>query len=63
MSLHEYQCGVKLWKDDLPFYALIMAAMLGADDENVVKLQAMFPETYRELDIRYNAAGGVHPDD
>jgi len=46
-----------------PFYALIMAAMRGADTDNLDKLRAAFPEVYRELRERYNAPGGQIPTD
>ena len=64
MSLYEYAVSKQLSDQhgqDAPFYALIMAAMRQADSVNVVALRAAFPETYAELDARYNAPGGVLP--
>jgi hypothetical protein len=58
MSLYDYQRGIEIYKEDEPFYALIMAAMLKADSDNAFKLERIFPETWRELRKRYNAPGG-----
>lgn len=58
MSLHEYQIAIKLRNQDVPFYALIMAAMLRADTKNLSALQLHFPEVFDELDERYNMPGG-----
>lgn len=59
MSHHEYMCSVELARQDAPFAALVMAAMRQADTENAAKLRAAFPETWAELDARYNAPGGL----
>jgi hypothetical protein len=61
MSLHEYQYAIELDKADAPFYGLIMAAMLRADGDNIVALRSIFPETYQELDMRYNTPGARLP--
>jgi len=58
MSLFDYQRGIEIYKEDEPFYALIMAAMLKADTNNVAKLQRVFPDVWLELQHRYNAPGG-----
>lgn len=58
MTLHSYLRAVELFKNDEPFYALIMAAMLKADSDNMFRLQRVFPETWRELHERYNTPGG-----
>ena len=63
MSLFDYYTAVKLAKDDTAFYALIMAAMMRADGVNSIKLAEMFPETFTELTLRYNSAGGHLKDD
>lgn len=57
MSYHEYQASKEL--DRAPFYALIMAAMRGADSFNEIKLRAAWPEVWDELYARYHAPGGV----
>jgi len=61
MSLHDYQKSRQLERE--PFYALIMAAMRNADAANLELLQSAWPEVWRELSDRYNAPGGVLPDD
>lgn len=58
MSLHSYLRAIELMKEDEPFYALIMAAMLKADSTNLPKLERMWPATAQELKMRYNAPGG-----
>jgi TorA maturation chaperone TorD len=60
MSLNDYQESqqIGVW-EDWTFYALIMAAMRKADDENLAKLESVFPETLAELRARYNAPGGA----
>ena len=59
MSLHEYHTSLKINGEDYPFYALIMAAMRQADDDNLKRLQYVFPWVFDELQQRYDAGGGV----
>jgi len=40
-----------------------MSAMRQADTYNLTKLQAMWPEIWEELDARYNAPGGLLPEE
>ncbi len=63
MSLYDYKAAVTLWRQDPPFYSLIMAAMYRADSDNIERLREAFPETWAELDARYRAPGGVLPTD
>ena len=63
MSLYDYRAAQEIVTADPPFYALIMAAMRKADTVNMAKLRAAFPDTYREVEARYNAAGAVLPED
>lgn len=63
MSIHEYYEAVNISKDDPPFYALIMAAMIRADSANLEILKLVFPKTYEEVQARYNSPGGHLPDD
>ncbi len=58
MSYYDYRMSEQLAAKDTPFYALIMAAMRRADSMNENKLKAMFPDTWKELQERYNAPGG-----
>lgn len=57
MSLYDYQASRRI-SGDVPFYALIMAAMRQADTANYAALRAAFPQIAAELDDRYNAPGG-----
>ena len=59
MSLYDYTVSKTLHDQDAPFYALIMAAMMRADSQNLSLLQAVFPDTWIELQARYNAPGGA----
>jgi hypothetical protein len=59
MSLYDYKVSMEMGMNDYPFYALIMAAMRKADTDNLFRLQRLFPETWQELRIRYNAPGGL----
>lgn len=61
MSYHEYTVSQWLASQDLPFYALIMAAMRKADTINSEKLHAMFPSVWHELQTRYESPGGLLP--
>jgi hypothetical protein len=58
MSLHEYRYSQLEAIRNAPFYALIMAAMRGADTFNAVRLRAAFPSVWEELQERYNAPCG-----
>ena len=59
MSLHEYGQAIELHRSGVQFYALIMAAMWGADTENTEKLRAAWPDVWSEVYARYHAPGGV----
>jgi hypothetical protein len=58
MSLYDWTKAVELRKNDVPFYALLMAAVLRADDLNLAKLNIMFPAMVTEVQARYDAPGG-----
>ena len=62
MSLYDYQESQKA-SAEYDFYALLMAAMRNADTINAEKLKALFPEEYAELNQRYNAPGGLLPNE
>ena len=57
MSLFDYEVSIDLERHDLPFNALIMAAMRRADTDNMNMLKAMWPAVYDELHARYHAPG------
>jgi len=59
MSKYDYDQSRELDKGNWSFYALIMAAMRGADDQNARLLRGVFPDTWNELQARYNAPGGL----
>jgi len=64
IGLHSYHKALRLHRRDEPFYALIMAAMLKADSDNIAKLREAWPHVHEELDRRYNARRlGVLPED
>jgi hypothetical protein len=69
MSLYDYKVSQSLDRkgccgaQDIPFYALIMAAMRKADDINTNLLRQCWPDVWDELQRRYNAPGGVLPED
>lgn len=57
MSYYDYKQSRKA--SEYGFYSLIMAAMRNADDINMAKLKAAWPNIFEELKARYNAPGGV----
>ncbi|MFN7131996.1 MAG: hypothetical protein ACK4N5_07930 [Myxococcales bacterium] len=61
MSLYDYKASQKLEAQDVPFDALLMAAMHKADTDNLAQLVAGWPELWAELRARYEAPGGVLP--
>lgn len=63
MSRHDYERSYDLARRDEPFYALIMAAMRKADSMNAARLRREFPDTWNELQARYDAPAGLLPDD
>jgi len=63
MSLHEYKTSEAISREHPPFYALIMAAMREAGSANIELLCSAWPEVWAELQARYNAPGGVLPED
>lgn len=59
MSLYEYETALQLnlRHIDIPFYSLIMAAIIRADSNNIEVLKCAFPEIYDEVLLRYH--GGL----
>ena len=51
---YAYQKARELEKEDVPFYALILAAMRKADGDNTYKLRSQWPEVWQYLAHRYN---------
>jgi len=58
MSLYDYEASREI-SYEIPFYALIMAAIRNADTDNTEKLKREWPEVYNEFFQRYNAPGGI----
>lgn len=58
MSLYDYEKSRDINLKDYSFAALIMGAMRKADDINLAKLEASFPDILNELKERYNSPGG-----
>lgn len=67
MSWHHYEAGreieAAMHERDWPFYGLVQAAMRRADTANRDLLKAAWPEVWEDLKARYDAPGGVLPDD
>jgi hypothetical protein len=63
MTRFDYEASKHLLQGDPPFYALIMAAMRKADDENLSYLKHGWYGVWQELQERYNAPGGTLPTD
>lgn len=61
MSYEEYVISKRLIESGPPFHSLIMAAMRKADSDNVLRLRAMWPGVWEELETRYNTPGGLIP--
>lgn len=63
MNYHDFLVARDLERQDLPFYALVQAAMRRASNGNLEKLQLVFPEVWQDLQARYQAAGGLLPEE
>lgn len=61
MSHYDYELSKHLAKGDPPFAALIMAAYRKADTYNAAHLRLAFPGITTELQMRYDAPGGLLP--
>ena len=58
LNLIDYKLSQHLSQMDIPFDALIAAAMRKADSTNLEDLKRSWPTTYKDLQKRYNAGGG-----
>ena len=63
MSHYDYKTSLQIAAKDYPFYAIIMAALLQADTDNLYKLRSVFPQAWEELSKRYHAPGGLLEDE
>lgn len=59
LNIIDYKVSQRLSFYDLPFSALIAAAMRKADSNNIEKLKSAWPETFADLQKRYNGPGGA----
>ncbi len=57
MSLYDYQTSREIAAEYDTFFAILMAAMRLADSENAMALRSAFPDTWSELQARYEARG------
>lgn len=58
---YEYAVARRIRGERHPFYALIMAALEDADEENLRRLRLGFEDVWQELLARHAAPGGVLP--
>lgn len=63
MSQYDYERSKEIASRGYPFYALIMAAMRQADTDNLEMLKKCWPSVHNELFGRYNAPGGILPEE
>lgn len=63
MSLYDYRISKLIAAEDPPFAALIMAALRKADTGNAMLLREAWPDICEELQVRYDAPGGVLAND
>ena len=54
MSHYDYKKACELFFEDIPFYAIIMAAFMKGDRTNLAKLKIAFPDVFEELNERYH---------
>ena len=59
MSIYDYEQSQEYAARRFSFNALIMAAMRKADTDSAYALRLAWPDTWDELQQRYNAPGGV----
>lgn len=58
MSYYDFGRSRALEMQDEPFYAMLMATMRKADDDNTVLFIKAWPQVWLELYRRYNGPGG-----
>ena len=63
MSYYDYIESQKIHVKQYPFYALVMELMRQADDFNLNFLKSCWPNVWQELKERYNAPGGILPNE
>jgi len=63
MSWFDYKQSEILSTQGWGFYQLLMAAIRAADSSNLAKIRQAWPAVYQEFIDRYNAPGGVLPEE
>jgi hypothetical protein len=63
MALYDYQQSKKISQFDPSFLAILFALMRKADDFNTAKIRSLWPLEYEEMRQRYNAPGGILPEE
>jgi len=58
VSSYDFSIAEQIHRNDPPFKALIMAAILKADEVNKRLLKVAFPDLTEEVWLRYNSPGG-----
>lgn len=59
LNLIDYEISKRLAVRDIPFAALIAAALRKADPNNFHQLESAFPDIASDLKLRYNAPAGI----
>ena len=59
LNLIDYEISKRISANDIPFAALIAAALRKADTNNFARLKQAFPELTSDFKLRYNAPGGI----
>lgn len=59
LNLIDYEISKHIAMRDIPFAALIAAALRKADSDNFARLESVFPGIASDLKLRYNAPGGI----
>ncbi len=59
LNIIDYEISKRISAKDIPFAALIAAALRKADSDNFARLKQAFPKLTSEFKLRYSAPGGV----
>ncbi len=63
LNIIDYKVSQRFQLTDVPFAAIIAAAMRKADTDNLRALESAFPGIAKDLRARYNAPGGFLGDE
>lgn len=59
LNIIDYEISKRISAKDIPFAALIAAALRKADSDNFARLKQAFPELTSDFKLRFNAPGGI----